>query len=283
MEQQEVQKLINRSIFWLILCILGFLGLLIPGIVLNMPGLMGGSFMFISPICSAIYLTSRLANIKDNSTPNSALGHRQIKIHPTAMPLTSSGICVEALKHYFCGAMDVYNKFVGAGHKHLCCLIPLTLFRTSILDFQITFATKNVCSASAVAVWESDDKVVGFIHMTDKSIDQDFFSRLMHPLKDDECYIESMCVLSEVHGQGIGMWLLEFCEPRACKRSTQCITLGVVANNPAKQLYQRFSFVDLKCDALSSCGSSMTLFYIFGFPHWRIGRSIMEKNLVETA
>jgi ribosomal protein S18 acetylase RimI-like enzyme len=222
--------------------------------------------------------------IMESSTPNSALGHKQMKIHPMAILLTSSGIRVEALtERYFRGALGVYNKFAGAGRKRLCCLIPLILFPTSLLDFQITFATENACFASAVAVRESDDKVVGFIHMTDKSIDRDFFSGLMHSLKDDECYIESMCVQSEVRGQGIGTRLLEFCEARARERSARCITLGVVANNPAKQLYQRFGFVDLKRDALSSCGSSMTLFCIFGCPHLGIGSSIMEKNLVDTA
>jgi ribosomal protein S18 acetylase RimI-like enzyme len=245
---------------------------------------MGGSFGFIYPICSAIHRILKLTNIKKDSSPNSAPGQRQMDIHPTAMPITSSGIRVEALtERYFRGALDVYNQFVGAGRKRLCCLIPLTLFPTSMLDFQITFTTENASSASAVAVRESDDKVVGFIHMTDKSNDRDFFSRLMHPLKDGECYIESMCVLPEVRGRGIGTRLLEFCEARARERSAWCITLGVVANNPAKRLYQRFGFVDLKRDALSSCGSSMTLFCIFGCPHWRIGGSIMEKNLVETA
>ena len=284
MEQQEVRNLFHWSIFWLILSVLGFLAILIPGIVLGIPGLPGASFVFIFPIASAVYRLTKLATIKKNSAPNSAPGHRQMKIHPTPMPLTSSGIRVEALTEpYFRGALDVYNKFVGAGRKRLCCLVPLTLFPTSMLAFQFSFATENACSASAVAVRESDDKVVGFVHMTDKSMDREFSSILMHSLKDGECYIESMCVLSEVRGQGIGTRLLEFCEARARERSAQCITLGVVANNPAKRLYERFGFVDRKRDVLSSCGSSMGLFCIFGFPHWRIGGSIMEKNLVETA
>jgi hypothetical protein len=61
------------------------------------------------------------------------------------------------------------------------------------------------------------------------------------------------------------------------------LLLGGVANNPVKQLYQQFGFVDLKHDVLSSCSSLMTLFCIFGFPHCRIVSSIIEKNLVETA
>ncbi|KAL7474224.1 hypothetical protein ACHAW6_000209 [Cyclotella cf. meneghiniana] len=214
--------------FWLILCVLGFLAILIPGIVLGIPGLPGVSFVFFFPIGSAVYRLTKLVTIKKNSAPNSATGHRQKIIQPTPMPLTSSGIRVEALTEpYFCGALDVYNKFVGAGRKRLCCLVPLTL-PTSMLDFQISFATENACSAIAVAVRESDDKVVGFVHMTDKSMDREFSSRLMHSLKDGECYIESMCVLSEVRNQGIGTRLLEFCEAHARERSAQCITLGLL-------------------------------------------------------
>jgi ribosomal protein S18 acetylase RimI-like enzyme len=155
------------------------------------------------------------------------------------------------------GALDVFNNFVGAGRKRLFCLIPLTLLPTSIIDFTINFATENARSASAVAIRESDDKVVGFVHMTDNSMDRDLSSVLIHPLKDGECYIESICVLSEVRGLGIGTRLLEFCESRARERCAQRITLGVVANNPAKNLYQRFGFADLQRNSFSAFCSSM--------------------------
>lgn len=54
-----------------------------------------------------------------------------MQMHPMAIPVILSGIHVEALTElYFHGALDIYNTFVGAGHKHLCCLIPLTLYPT---------------------------------------------------------------------------------------------------------------------------------------------------------
>jgi len=88
MEQQEAEKLLNWSIFWLVLCILGFLGFIVPGIVLNIPSLIGESFGFAYPNFSGIYCTWKLAYTKKDSSPTSNMGHRQMKMHPMAIPLT---------------------------------------------------------------------------------------------------------------------------------------------------------------------------------------------------
>ena len=194
---------------------------------------------------------------------------------------SNSGTRVEALtERYFRGALAVQNKFVGAGRKRLCCLIPFTLFPTIMFEFKTTFATENARSASAVAVRESDDKVVGFIHMTDSSMKRDICMQGLHTSQEGECYIEMMCVLSEVRGQGIGTRLLQFCEARARERNAHALTLGVVANNPAKRLYERFGFVDREQSAVSSCCISLFLFSLFGFPHWGCGGKEMVKNLL---
>eukprot|EP01031_Cornospumella_fuschlensis_P032275 gene32275-39034_t len=137
---------------------------------------------------------------------------------------------------YFEGALVALNFFLGGGRKRMCCLIPLTIFPTSMDEFAGLFATENALSASAVAVRESDGKVVGFIHMTDRSMVRDSISELMHTLKDGECYIETACVLPEARGLGVGTRLLEFCEARARERGAHVLSLAVVKNNPAKRL-----------------------------------------------
>ncbi|KAL3803342.1 hypothetical protein HJC23_009306 [Cyclotella cryptica] len=182
------------------------------------------------------------------------------------------------------GALAVYNEFVGSGRKRLCCLIPLGLFPTSMEDFQLNFTTENARSASAVAVLvegdhDKEEKVVGFIHMVDAGMDRDSFSQMMHALKKDECYIESICVVSEMRGRGVGLRLLEFCEARARERGARILSLGVVAKNPAKRLYERFGFVDRKEDVFSYCGSLLTIFCLFGVPHGALGGTVMDKDL----
>ena len=126
--------------------------------------------------------------------------------------------------------------------------------------------TENARSASAVAIRESDGKVVGFLHLSDNSMGRDIISKMIHPLKDGECYIESVSVISDVRGQGIGKRLLEFSEARARERGALVLTLGVVAKNPAKRLYERFGFVDRKQSLVSFLGTAGGLFFVFGFP-----------------
>lgn len=191
------------------------------------------------------------------------------------------GIRVEALtERYFPGALAVQNNFAGAGRKRLCCLIPLTLFPTTSCEFKRLFATENARSASAIAVRESDDKVVGFAHMSDGSMKRDLVMQCLHTSQEGECYIEMIGVLSEVRGHGIGTRLLQFCEARARERNARALTLGVVANNPAKRLYERFGFVDRDQSAASKLFSLLTLFCLFGFPHWGCGGALMTKQLL---
>eukprot|EP00960_Hanusia_phi_P054616 762720-Hanusia_phi.AAC.2 len=232
------------------------------------------------PIGYNIYLIRRLSKLKNNSASNSGLDNRQTDACTVLTQGPSTGIRIETLTpRYFRGALNAQNKFTGAGRKRLCCLVPLTLFPTSMLEFELTFATENACSASAVAVRESDDEVVGFVHMTDRSMEREVFLQVLHPLQEGECYIESMCVLSEVRGKGIGTRLLEFCEARARERKARVLSLGVVANNPARHLYERFGFVDLQRSAGSKCCSAIGLFCFLGCPHWGCGAEVMVKTI----
>jgi hypothetical protein len=85
MEQKVVQKLINSSIVWFIFWILSILGLLIPGILLNMLALIWPCLGFVYPICISIYRIWKLVNIKKYSAQSSAPGLRNNKVNPIEM------------------------------------------------------------------------------------------------------------------------------------------------------------------------------------------------------
>jgi ribosomal protein S18 acetylase RimI-like enzyme len=193
---------------------------------------------------------------------------------------TEQSVRVESLSlPYMEGALSVQNNFIGSGRKKLCGLVPLTLFPTPMHEFKSLFTTEEALSLSAVAIRESDNKVVGFVHMTDVSIKRDMIMRCLHTSCDGECYIELLNVLPEVRGQGIGTRLLQYCEERARERGAQKLTLGVVDKNPAKNLYERFGFVDRERSVLERLRSVLSIFCIVGIPHWGCGGSIMDKDL----
>ena len=198
----------------------------------------------------------------------------------TSQEHSSSAVRVEALtKPYIDEALSIHNKFVGSGRKRLCCLIPLVLFPNTSLEFAALYNSEDAYSASAVAIRESDNKVVGFVRMTDRRIRRDPFDRFLHAVREGECYIEMMSVLPEMRGRGIGNRLLEFCEECARARGADRLTLGVVSRNPAKRLYERFGFVDQKASAASSACACFSIFLILGFPHWGCGGTVMVKTL----
>jgi ribosomal protein S18 acetylase RimI-like enzyme len=202
---------------------------------------------------------------------------------------TTTTYRVEAMKDdYLEGALLVANDFLGSGYrKRLCGIIPLAWLPMTLTEFQQSFATEDAKSASAVAIRSSDQKIVGFVHMTDGSATsttmwRDSISKRLHPSVPGECYIEMLCVLSEAQGQGIGSKLLQFAEDRARERHAHSLALGVVTNNPAIRLYQRFGFV-VDDDHHQGCGSQCnlftTLFCIMGCPHGRCGGISMVKDL----
>jgi ribosomal protein S18 acetylase RimI-like enzyme len=191
-----------------------------------------------------------------------------------------SNVRVEALSlPYMEEALSVRNSFLGSGRKRLCCLIPLSLAPTPMSEFQKLFTTEDAMSLSAIAIRESDNKVVGFAHMTDRTIKRDFVMRCLHASGDDECYVELLNVLPEARGQGVGTRLLEYCEEKARERGAKKLTLAVVANNPAKRLYERFGFVARNSTVGKRICNVLSVFCILGVPHWGCGTTIMDKNL----
>ena len=139
------------------------------------------------------------------------------------------------------------------------------------------YRTPDAMSTTAIAIRESDGKVVGFAQMTDRTMIRDPCSNCLHSLGEDECYIEMMSVLPDVRGGGVGTRLLQFCEAQARERGAKKLTLGVVAGNPAKKLYERFGFKDIDQNCISTAMTWASLFSLFGLPHCLPGGSLMEK------
>lgn len=67
-----------------------------------------------------------------------------------------------------------------------------------------------------------------------------------HKLNEGECYIEHIAVDGTCRGKGIGMLLLQYGEQALLDRGYTSYTLAVAGANPAKHLYCRFGFEDIK-------------------------------------
>lgn len=199
------------------------------------------------------------------------------------LPSPSATIRMESLsEEHFDGTLHLMNQFVrDRFRKRLCCILPLGLFPTTMYQFRQMYPTEDAMSTTMIAIRESDGKVVGFAQMTDRSMFRDPVNRCLHPLEDDECYIEMMSVSPETRGAGIGTRLLEGCEARARERGAKKLTLGVVAGNPAKRLYERFGFQDVHQSCFSKVTTCVSLFSLFGLPHWIPGGTMMEKKMFE--
>ena len=64
------------------------------------------------------------------------------------------------------------------------------------------------------------------------------------------------------------------------ERGATVLTLGVVAKNPAIQLYERVGFVrKRRGDPCEECAEACTVFCMFGCPHYGFGGFTMEKPL----
>jgi len=203
------------------------------------------------------------------------MGTRVSPVHP------QSTIRIEAIsEEHFAATLGVMNQFIRNGaRKRLCCILPLGLFPTTMVEFRLMYSTPDAMSATAIAIRESDGKMVGFVQMTDRTMTRDPVGGCLHSLSENECYIEMMSVLPEARGGGVGTRLLQFCEARARERGARKLILGVVAGNPAKRLYERFGFEDIDRSFVSALTSCVCLFSLFGLPHCVPGGSIMEKHL----
>lgn len=181
---------------------------------------------------------------------------------------------------YLSGACRMQNEFLGSRCRKRClCIFPFFFCPTTYSEFKLYFKDDNSKSASAVAIRESDESVVGFVHMTDNSIQREFFSRILHSLKDGECYIEMLYVLPELRGKGVGTKLMEHCEAVARRRGAKILSLGVVARNPARRLYERYGFHVVPRGVCQTFVSYLGISCLLGFPHCGCGGDIMHKSV----
>ena len=171
------------------------------------------------------------------------------------------------------------NAFIGA-RKRFCNVCPYSCCPTTRSEFAAKYRScPEKLQVSAVVVNVAEDKVVGFVQMTEHGMPQPPDEAMLHTLREGECYIDMLSVSAEARGQGIGTKLLTWCERTARERGAKVLALGVVAGNPAKRPYDRSGFEDVPSH--SRCCTSFWLFCFLGRPHGRCGATHMEKRLAE--
>lgn len=178
----------------------------------------------------------------------------------------------------FAGALAIQNDFVGA-RKRACCLCSYACCPAGPAEFAAPFRRSPERMATCAVAVRGEHEVVGFVQMTAHGMPRDLVSRMLHTSRAGECYIEMMAVSAETRGQGVGTRLLEWCEAVARARGARTLSLGVVAGNPARRLYERFGFVAREQGTCECICTSSLLCCLFGLPHCRCGGIEMEKSL----
>lgn len=88
-----------------------------------------------------------------------------------------------------------------------------------------------------------------------------------------ECYIEHIAVDKSMRGKGLGEQLISYCEEALINMNYPTLTLTVAADNPAKHLYSRMGFEDVKCITHRS-----KKFFI-GIGEWIFMKKILKRNV----
>ena len=177
---------------------------------------------------------------------------------------------------HFEALASIQNDFLNT--KKCCCLIPLGG------DVSVKSLTKQynkhpeymVCAA--IALDSETNAPLGFIQTGYKGMPVD-----MHTCKPGECYVNSIAVLSQARGKGVGTKLLQWGEDLAREKGSDRMTLAVINGNPAKRLYERYGFAkkDVDCveGSIGCCFISCFLGRPYGFCHSEWGGDDMEKKL----
>ena len=183
---------------------------------------------------------------------------------------------VEPLKEQnFNEARNIFNHFVGSTSKRACGIFPCSCCPTSFSAYTEGYRKDSeLIKGSAIAV-ATDGTVIGAVKTVLYGQFRSSPDQMLHKLKPYEAYIDYLAVKPGHRGQGAGTKLLEWAEKTSRERGARVLTLGVVANNPAIHLYERFGFVKQKGDCCSTC----MVFCVFGCPHGACGGYMMEKPL----
>ena len=195
---------------------------------------------------------------------------------------SQASIRVEALSPArFSEACSFNNAFTREGCRKRCfCLIPCALCPDAPAAFSHLYRTcPELLKFSALAIDESTDNAVGFIQMSAYGLPRSPWNRYMHRLQPGECYIEQASVSPRARGKGIGTKLLRYCEDIAREEGYTMLSLGVVRNNPAQRLYERFGFEVDSRNCCDGCIVNLKIFCILGCPHWSCGAVTMTKMI----
>lgn len=175
-------------------------------------------------------------------------------------------------------ARRISNAFVGT--KRMCCVCPYSLCPDSASEFSELYDEEPRLRAfTGLAVRQSDGVALGFVQMSVPELPQSAANRLLHTLREGECYIEQIAVLPEARGQGAGSAMMRWCEDVARGHGSKFMSLSVVKGNPAARLYERFGFETVEQGGLSSCCTALLVCCLLGMPHMRCGADYMEKPL----
>eukprot|EP00938_MAST-03A_sp_MAST-3A-sp1_P002419 g2419.t1 len=173
----------------------------------------------------------------------------------------------------------VKNEFTGGTNKFCLGCIPLACCPMEDSEYRSFFETNpSALKLGAVALNEKGD-VIGAVEMQEHGVPRPFFDALLHSLKPKESYIAWLAVRKGNRGRGAGSALLKWCEDTAKERGNTRLTLGVVAGNPAKRLYQRKGFKTIEQDFVDQQCGNCCAWCIFGCPHCAWGGENMEKTL----
>ena len=123
---------------------------------------------------------------------------------------------------------------------------------------------------SAVAIDESTDQVVGFVHCSGHGHPCD-----MHKPKEGEIYVDEICVDKAFRRRGIGTQLMNWVEGVARERGATTLSLLVLRGNPSFGLYERLGFVAKKQSWCKECLDCCCFSLFFGSK----GYDMMYKQL----
>ncbi len=141
------------------------------------------------------------------------------------------------------------------------------------VDFESIYSrSPDRCSTFGLAIRDADQLVVGIIALRQGGQMSKWSEDMLHKPDSKELYVDHIAVTKEARGMGVGTKLLQWAEEKAKERGATKLTLGVVNGNPAKRLYHRFGYEDVKTDCcVTTC--------LLGRPHGQLGATMMEKQV----
>ena len=165
------------------------------------------------------------------------------------------------------------HKFLGT--MRCCCCIPNSSGETEAgwTKKRESWPADKLL-LSAVAIDESTDQVVGFVHCSGHGHPCD-----MHTPKEKEIYVDEICVDKAFRRRGIGTQLMNWVEGVARERGATTLSLLVLRGNPSFGLYERLGFVAKKQSWCKECLDCCCFSLFFGSK----GYDMMYKQLPDVA